>query len=204
MGFAKSWASVNVNPDILRGLLASKFFWAVNLGGLADTSFSVTGSFDEMMAKQLAEYPYVGAVPQKNGMYGVVDSVAIDLESHGKTILASGQWALASASSLWTSVSQAAPPPIHGSEDVFEIFIKFGFDEEGKINSVVWSVDSGVLRKLKSLSPVSTQLSAWRRPTATSLGAFSAAAFFSLGGFFGSFFSYKFARNDVQQTPLLG
>merc|ERR1711920_1103833 len=87
MGFAKSWASVNVNPDILRGLLASKFFWAVNLGGLADTSFSVTGSFDEMMAKQLAEYPYVGAIPQKNGMYGVIDSVAIDLESHGKTIL---------------------------------------------------------------------------------------------------------------------
>merc|ERR1711920_179520 len=204
MGFAKSWASVNVNPDILRGLLASKFFWAVNLGGLADTSFSMTGSFDEMMAKQLAEYPYVGAVPQKNGMYGAIDSVAIDLESHGKTILASGHWALASASGAWTSMSQAVPPPILGSEDVVEVFIKFDFDEEGKINSVVWSVDSGVLQKLKSLSPVSTQFSAWRDPMATSLGAVSAVAFlFVLGGFFGSFFSYKFARNNVQQTPLL-
>merc|ERR1712217_246484 len=116
------------------------------------------------------------------------------LESHGKTILASGQWALASASSSWTSVSQAAPPPINGSEDFFEIFIKFDFDEEGKINSVVWSVDSGVLRKLKSLSPVSTQLSAWLDSTATSLGACTAAAFFFfvLGGFFGNFSSYKF------------
>merc|ERR1711920_1126957 len=180
MGFAKSWASVNVNPDILRGLLASKFFWAVNLGGLADTSFSVTGSFDEMMAKQLAEYPYVGAVPQKNGMYGAIDSVAIDLESHGKTILASGHWALASASGAWTSMSQTVPPPIRGSEDVFEIFIKFDFDEEGKINSVVWSVDSGVLRKLKSLSPVSTQFSTLRDSTATSLRAVTAAAFLFL------------------------
>jgi len=58
---------------------------------------------------------------------------------------------------------------------------------------------------LKSLSPMSTQFSAWRHPTATSLGAFSAAAFvFLLSGFFGSFVSYKFARNDVKQTPLLG
>merc|ERR1712217_970991 len=192
--FAVTWSSMNGNADILKGLLASKFFWAVNLGGLADTSFSITGSFDAMMAKRLAEYPYVGAVPQKNGMYGVIDSVAIDPESHGKTILASGHWALASASGAWTSVSQTVPPPIRGSEDVFEIFIKFDFDEEGKINSVVWSVDSGVLHKLRSLSPVSTQFSAWWDPTATSLGAFSAAAFFFfvLGGFFGNFSSYKF------------
>merc|ERR1712048_846629 len=160
----------------------------------------MTGSFEEMMAKQLAEYPYVGAIPQKNGMYGAINSVAIDLESHGKTILASGRWALASASTPWTSVSQAAPPPISGSEAVFEIFIKFDFDEDDKISSVVWSVDSGVLRKLKSLSPVSTQFSAWQDPAATSLGAFSAATFlFVLGGFVGSFFSYKFARKDVQQ-----
>merc|ERR1712228_672117 len=154
-------------------------------GGLADTSFSMTGSFDAMMAKQLAEYPYVGAVPQKNGMYGVIDSVAIDPESHGKTILASGHWTLAAASGAWTSVSQAAPPPIPGSEEVLEIFIKFDFDEEGKINSVVWSVDSGVLSKLKSLSPVSTQFSALQDNRATRLGAFTAAAFlFTLGGFF--------------------
>merc|ERR1712014_301145 len=79
----------------------------------------------------------------------------------------------------WTSVSQAVPPPILGSEDVLEIFVKFDFDEEGKINSVVWSVDSGALQKLKSLSPVSTQFSAWRDPMATSLGAFYAAACFS-------------------------
>merc|ERR1712190_356390 len=101
-------------------------------------------------------------------------------------ILASGHWALAAASGASTTVSQAVPPPIPGSEDVFEIFIKFDFDEEGKINSVVWSVDSGVLRKLKSLSPVSTQFSTLRDSTATSLGAFTAAAFlFLLGGFFG-------------------
>merc|ERR1712217_763806 len=112
--------------------------------------------------------------------------------------------ALASASGAWTSLSQAAPPPIHGAEDVFEIFIKFEFDEEGKINSVVWSVDSGVLRKLKSLSPVSTQFSAWRDSTATSLGAFSAAAFFFvLGGLFGSFFTHEFACKHIQQKPLL-
>merc|ERR1712224_643458 len=87
---------------------ASKFLWAVNSGGLAGTSFSVTGSFDDMMAKQLAEYPYVSAVPQKNGMYGVIDSVAIDPESHGKTILASGHWTLAASSGAWTKMSQAA------------------------------------------------------------------------------------------------
>merc|ERR1719230_545802 len=191
---------MNPNMDIMQGLLASKFFWAVNLGGLADTSFSVTGSFDEIMAKQLAEYPYVSAIPQKNGMYGVIDSVAIDPESYGKTILASGHWALASASGAWTDFSQAAPPPISGSEDVVEVFVKFDFDEEGKINSVVWSVDSGALQKLKSLSPVSAQFSAWRDPTATSLGVFCAAAcFFLLGGFFGSICSYKFARKDVHQ-----
>merc|ERR1711920_906435 len=130
MGFAKSWASVNVNPDILRGLLASKFFWAVNLGGLADTSFSVTGSFDGTMARQLAEYPYVGAVPLKSGMYGVIDSVAIDSESYGKTILACGKWTLAAASGAWTSMSQAVPPPIPGSKDVLEVFTKFDFDED--------------------------------------------------------------------------
>merc|ERR1712187_766350 len=113
--------------------------------------------------------------------------------------------ALASASGTWTSMSQAVPPPIPGSKDVLEVFIKFDFDEEGKVNSVVWSVDSGVLHKLKSLSPVSTQFSAWRDSTATSLGAFSAVAFlFVLGGFFGSFFTHKFARKDVQQKLLLG
>merc|ERR1712039_1046390 len=104
----------------------------------------------------------------------------------------------------WTSVSQAAPPPIPGSQNVFEIFIKFDFDQEGKINSVVWSVDSGVLHKLKSLSPVSTNFSTRKDPAATSLGGFSAAAlFFVLGVVFGIVFSYKFERNNVQQTPLL-
>merc|ERR1711920_652821 len=157
-----------------------------------------------MMARQLAEYPYVGAVPLKSGMYGVIDSVAIDPESYGKTILACGKWTLAAASGAWTSMSQAVPPPIPGSKDVLEVFIKFDFDEEGKINSVVWSVDSGALQKLKSLSPVSTQFSAWRDPTATGLGAFCAAAcLFVLGGLARSFFSYKFARKDVHQTPLL-
>merc|ERR1712187_630729 len=108
--------------------------------------------------------------------------------------------ALASASGTWTSMSQAVPPPIPGSEDVVEVFIKFDFDEEGKINSVVWSVDSGDLQKLKSLSPVSTQFSAWRDPMATSFGGFCAAAcLFVLGGFFGSFRSCKFARKDVHQ-----
>merc|ERR1712176_427303 len=177
--------SMNPSWPEAKRLLASKFFWAVNSGGLADTSFSVTGSYDDVMAKQLAEYPYVSAVPQKNGMYGVIDSVAIDPESHGRTILASGHWFLAAASGAWTDLSQAAPPPIRGSEVNLQVFIKFDFDEEGKINSIVWSVDSGALQKLKSMSPVSTQLSAGRDSTATSLGACSAAAIlFVLGGFF--------------------
>merc|ERR1712176_1713001 len=100
-------------------------------------------------------------------------------------------------SGAWTDFSQAAPPPIPGSENVVEVFVKFDFDEEGKINSVVWSVDSGALQKLKSLSPVSTQFSAWRDTTVMGLGVFCAAAcLFVLGGFFGSICSHKFARQD--------
>jgi len=187
------------HPNADNPLVAHTFTWIINANGPNDTSYSMQGTtWPEMMAKQMAFYSWLGNADVAPGAMDP-SSVAIDPKSGGRKILATATWYLAAGRG---APDYAAIPDTTTS---MRMFVELDFNDNHKIEAITWSVDSGILEKLKSesRSPGDDQLLAAlvnRIPNASG----ASVGLFVFGGLCGSVVSYMLSRQSIKQPALLG
>jgi len=126
-------------------------------------------------------------------------SVAIDPKSGGRKILATATWYMAAGSGAANGAG------ILGTTTSVRMFVELDFNDNHKIEVITWSVDSGILEKLKSesRSPGDDQLLAAPVNSIPNVSGAS-VGLFVFGGLCGIVVSYMVSRRSINQPALLG
>jgi hypothetical protein len=194
-----AWAQYIAHPNADNPLVAHTFTWIINANGLNDTSYSMQGTtWPEMMTKHMVFYAWLGNVVVAPGAMDP-SLVAIDAKSGGRKILATATWYMAAGSGA------ADGAGIPGTTTSMRVFVELDFNDDHKIEVITWSVDSGILEKLRSESRSlgDDQLLAAlvnRIPNASG----ASVGLFVFGGLCGSVVSYMLSRRSIKQPALLG